>query len=49
VNISIVVIHFVKLSMLSEANEADYLRPPACCRCCAEKTTNCVCQACHDG
>jgi len=36
--------------MLSEVNEADYLQSRAdCCRCCAQKTTSCICQACHDG
>ena len=35
--------------MLSAANEADYLRTPACCRCCAETKARCVCQICHDG
>jgi len=38
--------------MLSLANEADHLRPPACCRCCAGETQpepRCICQACHDG
>jgi len=28
-------IFFAKLNMLSAANEADYQRTPACCRCCA--------------